>query len=688
MKYCDKCGAKNPDEAKFCTKCGAKFAAPPVPERTVKTISPMAGSPPPAQPAATPPPTTPALAPAPTLSANIYYYLDDTNQPIGPHTIKDLANLQLEGQITATTLVASDGDEEWKPWQAFNQNSPGWAIQERTEANDASIPPSIAAGHSCVTRGTPPNTGKRVGNKIWKWRWGVLVLGTLLIGGFCLKVYLNEKHPVADLSCEENGHGSGSYSFAALHDGVRMGRIKEVIKSPDDAAFEFKPYLGNNIVFKGDMDCFISVSSKDRRSCIINVASPNYDPAGKVNPPLSALGVVALNDLGVVKTDKAKSGWINQEASLTFDDAGQSRKLLLKDICFWVNRGGKNWLSFSIGNTHEVNDAGKLGAEIPVNVDLARKGSSGVATIIVENKYAFHPRIKDDITLEFVADKSWVKASSSSAASQSDGYKPCSQSLVFALDNVSCIFRGTDIDSGTFEKLYLNGVEIPVLAKKIESGGYITTRDLGKIMIKPKGVIGSGAIQVYILPEQEKKLTDFLNGGDKDDHVEVSSKNGGVAVSQDDRPLYLTYSNEQNGFEIKYPRTWTISQKQLKGMVVGFVSPKVTDHDVFRSNVAITKTDLSKKPLTLDQYVTVTIKQMNKAFTNVVVMENSPVDLSGHPGKKIVIQAVGKAASVLAIYTFVNQTNAYNITYMGVAERYEKEAPIFKEMIDSLKISF
>ena len=48
-----------------------------------------------------------------------------------------------------------------------------------------------------------------------------------------------------------------------------------------------------------------------------------------------------------------------------------SREVLLEDVSFWVNRGGDNWLAFSVGKARE------LEAEIPVTVTLNRKGANG-----------------------------------------------------------------------------------------------------------------------------------------------------------------------------------------------------------------------------------------------------------------------------------------------------------------------
>jgi hypothetical protein len=117
---------------------------------------------------------------------------------------------------------------------------------------------------------------------------------------------------------------------------------------------------------------------------------------------LSALGVVALNEKGIVKSALVKTGWINWGAFVTFDDAGRSRTVKLEDVTFWVNRGGENWLSFSIGKVREWNSDETLGAEIPSTVSLDRAGFNGSVTIRLADKYTFRPSIENHTTLTLV----------------------------------------------------------------------------------------------------------------------------------------------------------------------------------------------------------------------------------------------------------------------------------------------
>ena len=181
MKYCTQCGHQNSDTAKFCIACGTKFELPaalesaprsnppplapvvvvptpaPKPDKVVVLEIPRQQNPglvPAVQSASTRPTAdapslhrdearphqmaTPQQAeagqqpislpasrlPAATLfSAKNYFYLNEQNEAIGPHTSEELGDLARRGIITSMTLIAADGDQEWKPWQEISPAS-------------------------------------------------------------------------------------------------------------------------------------------------------------------------------------------------------------------------------------------------------------------------------------------------------------------------------------------------------------------------------------------------------------------------------------------------------------------------------------------------------------------------------------------------------------------------------------
>ncbi len=59
-----------------------------------------------------------------------YYYINGANQTAGPHTIEELNELAGTGVIKADTMVAAEGDTDWKPFGTLGTEKPPKPIFE------------------------------------------------------------------------------------------------------------------------------------------------------------------------------------------------------------------------------------------------------------------------------------------------------------------------------------------------------------------------------------------------------------------------------------------------------------------------------------------------------------------------------------------------------------------------------
>jgi len=186
---------------------------------------------------------------------------------------------------------------------------------------------------------------------------------------------------------------------------IQIGSISGIAGDPRSAHIEQNcMFCGKTLVFLGDVNAYIGVAgSSDLSSRIINAASLDYDLNRTDNRPLAALGVVELNENGLVKSGTAKSGLVNWASTVTFKDNGRTRSVFLSGINCWVNRGGENWISLSVGKAEELNSNGDpTGKEVPVTVSMDRKGPYGRVTVHIAGKYVFHPSMKDHTTLVLI----------------------------------------------------------------------------------------------------------------------------------------------------------------------------------------------------------------------------------------------------------------------------------------------
>lgn len=54
--------------------------------------------------------------PSPEPEPKIWFYADESNQPIGPLSLADLKQLKAVGTISNQTLVVKEGNSEWEPF--------------------------------------------------------------------------------------------------------------------------------------------------------------------------------------------------------------------------------------------------------------------------------------------------------------------------------------------------------------------------------------------------------------------------------------------------------------------------------------------------------------------------------------------------------------------------------------------
>jgi len=113
---------------------------------------------------------------------------------------------------------------------------------------------------------------------------------------------------------------------------------------PSDLTVEFSPsFKGRSIKFIGEMREFVYAASYDAVSKEIDLNQRIVSAAALDDAmPLSQMGVVELNDMGIVVDSKLKSCWANAPLISTIGD----RTIKVESVSFWVTDGGRRWLDF------------------------------------------------------------------------------------------------------------------------------------------------------------------------------------------------------------------------------------------------------------------------------------------------------------------------------------------------------
>ncbi len=81
-------------------------------------------------------------------------------------------------------------------------------------------------------------------------------------------------------------------------------------------------------------------------------------------------------------------------------------------------------------------------------------------------------------------------------------------------------------------------------------------------------------------------------------------------------------SFSQSGISMKYPAEWTLDAEWKFGTKFFLFSPSEWSGDVFQENVNLVTEDISKKPMTLDEYGQANIDQIKSVITNATIINN------------------------------------------------------------------
>ncbi|MGB3207211.1 MAG: PsbP-related protein [Crinalium sp.] len=177
--------------------------------------------------------------------------------------------------------------------------------------------------------------------------------------------------------------------------------------------------------------------------------------------------------------------------------------------------------------------------------------------------------------------------------------------------------------------------------------------------------------------------------------INISGKNpSNVAVNQQSfrlTPKLVIYQDIQNGIKIKYPSNWERQDihNPVTGEVAIFIPPEESDSTQSHTKIVIRIEDLSKQPMSLDEYTNSSILEIKKFLSNAKIVESQPTTIAELPAHILIYSGLNQPYSLptnLEVWTLKNN-KAYIITYTSTSTKYEQFLEIAKEMIKSLEIS-
>jgi hypothetical protein len=148
------------------------------------------------------------------------------------------------------------------------------------------------------------------------------------------------------------------------------------------------------------INAFLQDRAKPR---FVQVAALDYNWKGCEGSTLDGI-TVTLNNKGISSGKDTKSGWINGDTwGFYTDSIGKEKRVLLKNVCFWVNDGGGNWIDFSVD---KVLLDGQAEKPISFSAEIEKiDEDSNQPYVLIENKYKLIPDITSLKSIPFMQSK-------------------------------------------------------------------------------------------------------------------------------------------------------------------------------------------------------------------------------------------------------------------------------------------
>jgi len=144
---------------------------------------------------------------------------------------------------------------------------------------------------------------------------------------------------------------------------------------------------------------------------------------------------------------------------------------------------------------------------------------------------------------------------------------------------------------------------------------------------------------------------------------------------------FLTYNNEAEGFQIKYPGSWSV--KNILVVFIAFMSPNESPSDDFLENVNIV---FEETTLPLEEYTITTIDILDQFLTDFDLLESESTTFAGRAAHKVIYTGTKNNLKFMQIWTIKNN-EAYILTYTAKVGAYSRFLDTVHDMCNSFYLN-
>jgi predicted small lipoprotein YifL len=150
---------------------------------------------------------------------------------------------------------------------------------------------------------------------------------------------------------------------------------------------------------------------------------------------------------------------------------------------------------------------------------------------------------------------------------------------------------------------------------------------------------------------------------------------------------YLFYESEANGYSIRYPEDWQVSESPSRPGTTTFTAPLQGESDTFRENVTVVVQSVPAGTTSLDEFTEMALAQGQDYIPQFTVRELMPTTLGGNPAQQVVYTGVQGTRDLrwLQLWTLAGD-QVYILTYTAEEFEFNRFRSAVQQMIRSMEI--
>ncbi len=145
---------------------------------------------------------------------------------------------------------------------------------------------------------------------------------------------------------------------------------------------------------------------------------------------------------------------------------------------------------------------------------------------------------------------------------------------------------------------------------------------------------------------------------------------------------YLAYEHEY--YAISFPPEWRIAT--LEGGIVGFVSPKISESDVFSENLNVLVA-AAQPEATTDDYADAGIEQLKQAIPEFALVSRESTSLSGNPALRLAYRGSSEGLTLKFVQVLTIKDGVfYTLTFVGEEKEFNNYSGNLEKMLESFRM--